>query len=122
MDDKDNYKDCMEEHVENDEKVSMKEYAKNEKLFNAHASSLSRILGLGTNFGHEHRIKEAVVVLNSHPPDLYGLRKDHKEEKVEKVFEEGRNEIEVTNNPANCLKNKNKDEVGGKIGTWKHSG
>ena len=76
----------MKEHIEDDEKVTMKEYEKNEKIFNAHTSSLSRILGLGTNLGHEGRVKEAVVVFNSHPPDLYGLRKDHKEEKVGKKW------------------------------------
>ena len=32
IDDKENYKECMEEHVEKDEKVSMKEYEKLRKL------------------------------------------------------------------------------------------
>ena len=77
IDDKENSKDCMKEHVKNDEIVTMKEYEKTEKFLNAHATSLSKILDLGTDHGHEGRVKETVVVLNSHPSDLYGLRKGH---------------------------------------------
>ena len=42
--DKENYKECMKEHVEKDEKVYTKEYEKTERVLNAHALSLSKIL------------------------------------------------------------------------------
>lgn len=105
----------MEEHVEKDEVVSMKEYEKTEKVLNATAIALSRILGLGANYGQEGRVKETVVVLNSHPPDLYGLRKDHKEQKDKvEVSEDVRKEVGEAINPANCPENK-RNVVGGEL-------
>ena len=102
----------MKEHV--DEIVSMKDYEKTERILNATAISLSRILRLGTDYGHEGRVTEAVVVLNSHPPDLYGLRKDHKVlENDEKRSEEIREKIGVNTNPANNLEKEN--EAGGRL-------
>ena len=116
IDGKENYRECMEEHIKKDEKVTIKDYEKTEKVLNAHATALSRILGLGTDYGHEGRVTEAVVVLNSHPPDLYGLRKDHKEEKGSlKDSEVVREEIGGAMNPANCLENET-DKVGGRVG------
>ena len=117
LDDKENYKFCMREHVEKDDKVTMKEYEKTEKVLNATAICLSRILGLGTAFGQEGRVTEAVVVLNSHPPDLYGLRKDHKETKNNIEVEESEDIKEKVGgimNPANCLKKK-ENKVGGRV-------
>ena len=117
IDEKSNYKECMKEHVENDEIVGMKEYEKVERNHNAHAAFLSRIFGIGADHGHEGRVKEAVVVLNSHPPDLYGLRKDHKELEVKaRVSEESKEMIGDAIDPANCLSNVDKEnEVGGKV-------
>ena len=116
IDGKENYRECIEEHIKKDEKVTIKDYEKTEKVLNAHATALSRILGLGTDYGHEGRVTEAVVVLNSHPPDLYGLRKDHKEEKGSlKDSEVVREEIGGAMNPANCLENET-DKVGGRVG------
>ena len=37
-------------------------------------------MNLGSDFGHEKRVAEAVTIKNSKPPDLYGLRKNHKGE------------------------------------------
>ena len=96
----------MKENVESDDKVDMKEYEKTEKILNAHATAISRILGLAANFGQEGRVTESVVVLNSQPPDLYGLRKDHKVLEIEeKHSEDVRDRIEDTMNSANSLQN-----------------
>jgi hypothetical protein len=104
----------MKEHVDKDETVGMKVYEKTERIINAHALSLSKILGLGTDYGHEFRIKEALVVLNSHPPNLYGVRKDQKEDKIKnKGIEESKEEDGETN-PVNCL-NYGGNEVGGRF-------
>ena len=89
----------MEEHVEKDEIISMKDYNKTEKVLNAHGTSLLRILGLRVYFGKEGQMKESITVQNSHRPDLYGLRKDHKEEDVS---EENCEEIGGAIDPANC--------------------
>ena len=95
----------------------MKDYEKTEKFLNAHATSLSKILNLGADHGHEGRVRETVVVLNSHPPNLYGLRKDHKENKIAERVEnsEVREMIGDTINPANYL-TENEIEVGGRVG------
>ena len=58
------------------------------------------------HFSYPKYFDQVLVVLNSQPPNLYGLRKDHKESKSKKnESEESKEEFEETMIPANCLEN-----------------
>ena len=66
---------AMKEHTDKDIKSSKKEYKKVENKDNYHAKSWAQIMNLGSDFGHEKRVAEAVTIKNSKTPDLYGSRK-----------------------------------------------
>ena len=73
-----NYERAMNHHMIHDQELCQTEIDNIERKLNAHGIMWARILKIGEMWDHEHRVKSAVVSKNGPIPELYGLRKDHK--------------------------------------------
>ena len=78
VDNKDNYRQKMVDHISCGEEVSYYRVVEIEDDLNARAKSWSMILGMGSRWNQENRVKQALTSTSSNPPPIYGLPKDHK--------------------------------------------
>ena len=51
VDTKENYKEAMVPHVENDEKITRKDHDERERILNAHSKQITRVLRVGESGG-----------------------------------------------------------------------
>ena len=78
VDTPENYLQSMEKHIEKDKELNEKEQAKIERELNGHKVMWSRFLRVGEEWGHQSRVKSAVITKSGSIPKLKGLRKTHK--------------------------------------------
>ena len=79
-DTKENYKESMQTHVEQDKVVTREEHDSVEKVMNAHSKQICRVLMIGREHGEKcaDECKHGTQTSDSKISDLKGLRKDHK--------------------------------------------
>ena len=80
-----NYKLSCQEHIINDQVITLEEYKEIEKNANFHAKTWARISQAGSLQRDAKRIKENLIINDTQPPPLYTCRKDHKETEDEVV-------------------------------------
>ena len=80
-----NYKLSGEQHISNDNVITIEEYKEIETLSNIHAVSWVRMSQAGVAQRDMKRIKQNVVTADSHPPPLYTSRKDHNPSQSEEI-------------------------------------
>ena len=73
-----NFTEKMGPHLVNCEQVDFDEVDRIQEVNNSKAKCWMRIVGAGSMWGHEDRIKQAVSTTSGMPPVLNGLHKDHK--------------------------------------------
>ena len=78
VDTPENYLKSMERHTENDKELNDKEEAKMERELNGHKVMWTRFLRVGEEWGHQDRVKSAVITKSGSVPKLKGMRKTHK--------------------------------------------
>ena len=78
VDTPDNYLKSMEKHTEKDKQLTDKEHAKTDRELNGHKVMWARFLRVGEDWGHQARVKSAIITKSGSSPKLKGLRKTHK--------------------------------------------
>ena len=73
-----NFRDKMQPHIDCGSEVDFEFVEDTEGDLNARAVSWARIIGLGTRWHQEDRVKQAMISTSSSAPFLYGVPKDHK--------------------------------------------
>jgi hypothetical protein len=68
----------MEDHMNQDPIVSLKEVEKQEKVMSAMSCQLAKVLRIGENWHHQDRVQQAVRSEHTGVPNLDGMLKDHK--------------------------------------------
>ena len=74
----DNFSLKMETHVANADIIEEQGVIDIERILNARAKSLARVLSIGSAWNHQDRVKQALTSTSSKPPPIYGMPKDHK--------------------------------------------
>ena len=80
-----NYKLSCQEHIINDQVITLEEYKEIEKNANFHAKTWARISQAGVFQRDTKRIKENLTITDTQPPPLYTSRKDHKETEDDEI-------------------------------------
>ena len=68
----------MAPHVSGNIEVQIQEVIRIENELNARSKCWGRILQIGSRWGQQDRVQQALTSTSSKPPPLYGLSKDHK--------------------------------------------
>ena len=73
-----NYITAMKDHFKDDTVMNKEDLANLERELNGHTVMFSKILNIGKEWGHEARVKSAIISKQGYIPKLTGIRKDHK--------------------------------------------
>ena len=73
-----NYIQCMNDHVKDDEVVTPDRVREAEVVLNNHARTWVRMMAIGSGVNQQWRVNRAMVSKFAPIPPMMGLRKDHK--------------------------------------------
>ena len=78
VDEVENFTEKMVPHLSCGREIHEERVECIEREMNSRSRTWARILEIGLAWGHQDRVKQAVVTVSGQPPPIYGLSKDHK--------------------------------------------